>query len=274
MWFAGQKFYVDIENEISLTFVNNSWPIEAKRRKTIVFNSFKCFKNVWFCAVIIVWIQKNDEADEWSCIKFWVEKKQQQQKTPKTTNDTRRKDDWQKKRETVCVDVRTEHFFIDVDDYYGSFACHRWLCLCIVSWPSFIVISSILFKACPKCTISKLILIWCRCCFVLAIVVVVFFFDFILSFNPSDFPLFLQQHSTHSLVWVSLHCIATHLLLWLVVIYYLHFIEILWNHLLLLQLSSCQKLLPLRRQQQWWWWWWRQWQWRWQVLIAVVLCVK
>lgn len=40
-------------------------------------------------------------------------------------------------------------------------ALHRWLSVYLVSWPSFIVISSILFKACPQCTISKLILIWC-----------------------------------------------------------------------------------------------------------------
>lgn len=33
--------------------------------------------------------------------------------------------------------------------------------MCTVSWPSFIVISSILFKTCPLCTINKLILIWC-----------------------------------------------------------------------------------------------------------------
>lgn len=95
-------------------------------------------------------------------------------------------------------------------------ALHRWLSVYLVSWPSFIVISSILFKACPQCTISKLILIWCcmyvsrwlvsSCTLFFSLLIVVVIVS--ARHHLSHFHYFLYTSCFH--IVCILHFIATH----------------------------------------------------------------
>lgn len=91
--------------------------------------------------------------------------------------------------EATCLRKAVVIFFIVSSFRMASVVC--WMS--IVSWSSFIVILSILFKTCPLWTINILILMWCSSRYLSSFFLLSRFFSFVFYYFrkfPSEFELY------------------------------------------------------------------------------------